>query len=165
MPPDDGQSSEVPADKVKVIPASESDNDKGDQSKVGTGDIYADIAANITQYTNRPDLLLEVVEKYDPGFIKEHNRVAKEFSDRTRNDRFLFGKTQAYVGLGVSVFAAIVVLIGLGYLVYFGNAGFWNVVGLGVFYAITQGGRKGFIKIIQACGKVISRVKGKTLEQ
>ena len=45
MSPHDDQSSEAIADKVKVIPASESDKGKGDQGQFGTGGIYVDLVA------------------------------------------------------------------------------------------------------------------------
>lgn len=54
------------------------------------GNIYADIAAQINQYTDRPDLFLEAIERHDPGFIKGMNDEAREFSRKNRLSRFYF---------------------------------------------------------------------------
>ena len=37
--------------------------------------IYAQIANSISNYTNRPDLLMDAIERHDPGFIKEFESV------------------------------------------------------------------------------------------
>ena len=159
MMTDNDSSSDASADKVEVVPASETELETNPQGKPRTGNIYAEITTYLTQYTDRPDLLLQVIEQHDPGFIKSLNETAKKFSDKARNSRFRFSKIQAYSGLSVSIFAAVVVLIGLVYLIYSGNTGFWNFVGLAVFYAISQGGSDGFIRISKACAKLISGLK------
>lgn len=146
----DGTSDNVP----EYIPESESD------SESAGGNFYADIAANITQYTDRPDLLLAETEKHDPGFIKAFNEAARQYSNRNRQERFKFGKIQSYVGLSVSAIAALAVIAALFYLISQEQAGIWSFIGLGIFYAITQGGTGGFSKIIKACEKAIVRVKG-----
>ena len=138
----------------EFIPKQESD-DKAN------GHIFADIAANIHQYTERPDLLIAEIEKHDPGFIKQLNKRALEFSDKTRKARFDFGKRQAYVSLFVSSVSAIAVLAAMFYLIYRGDAGIGTFLGIGAVFAITQGGPGGFTKIIQACEKAISKMRGK----
>ena len=72
--------------------------------------IFAEIAAQIHQYTDRPDLLLEVIEKHDPGFIKEMNRRAKTQSTRQNEVRYKFGERQAYTSLSIAVVAGIAIL-------------------------------------------------------
>ena len=159
MTTDNDNSSDASADKVEVIPTSEIELEKSPQGEPRTTDIYAEITTYLTQYTDRPDLLLNVIEQHDPGFIKSVNESAKKFSEEARDSRFRFGKIQAYSGLSVSIIAAAVVLIALVYLIYTGNISFLNFVGLAVFYAITQGGSGGFIRIIKACEKLISGAK------
>ena len=38
--------------------------------------------------------------------------------------------------------------------------GFWTLIGLAVFYAVTQGGSFGFSKIIDACAAAIKKYTG-----
>jgi hypothetical protein len=127
----------------------------GDQSNVPN--VYAEIAAQITQYTDRPDLLLEVVEKHDPGFIKSMNDEARAFSKKTRNSRFNFGRTQAYVSLAVQVAAALVILAALYQFVTGESVGFLPIVGLGIVFAITQSGIGGFMKIVN---QIVAIIRG-----
>ncbi len=56
-----------------------------------------DVLALIANYTERPDLLLEVVEKHDPGFIKRMNQNAEAGAVEFRKSRFNFGRFQAYM--------------------------------------------------------------------
>lgn len=109
--------------------------------------IYADIAAQITQYTDRPDLFLEAIERHDPGFIKSINDEAREFSRKFRRSRFRFGRFQAYSALLMALCAAGLVLYIIYDLSQRGLLTFWALLGLGIFYAITQSGASGFVKI------------------
>lgn len=43
------------------------------------GDNYI---ALISQYTERPDLLIDTLEKHDPGFIARMNKKAEDRADR-----------------------------------------------------------------------------------
>lgn len=135
---------------------------KGSPGDLGNnnGAVYADIAAHITQYTDRPDLFLEVIEKHDPGFIKKFNHAALEHSEQTHQGRFRFGKRQAYASLGVQVTSALVILAGFILMVVKGQVSFFSMLGVAIFYAVTQGGIRGFSRIIQACEKAISKIKG-----
>jgi len=121
--------------------------------------IKAEILAQINQYTDRPDLLLETLEKHDPGFIQYMNKLAKEKQDKTSEIKFKFGKHQAYTSLVIQVIAALSLLSGLILLIYSGKAGFWNLAGLAVLYAVTQGGADGFKKLIEAIASTISKFK------
>lgn len=118
--------------------------------------IYNQLIASITQYTDRPDLFLEAIERHDPGFIKRMNEESSSFSKKNREARFNFGQFQAYVTLGISGVAALVILAALVYLIYAGHASFWSIVGLALFYAVTQSGSKGFLSIIEGIKGIIS---------
>lgn len=63
------------------------------------------------------------------------------------NARFWFGGFQAYAGLAVSIIAALTILGLLAYSVINVSAGFWLIIGLAVFYAISQGGPSGFVEL------------------
>lgn len=117
------------------------------------------IFALISSYTDRPDLLIAEIEKHDPGFIKRMNASAEAHSERIRKEKYNFGKRQAYVSLVVSVLAAVVVLFLLGVAI-FKELGFWSIIGLVVFYAVSQGGYSGFTRIIKACSQAISSIRG-----
>jgi hypothetical protein len=121
--------------------------------------VFAEIAAQITQYTERPDLLLETLEKHSPGFIQDMVERARRLSDREAEGRFYFGKHQAYAGVTVAVVAAFSILGAVVYSVVTGKTGFWTIIALGIFYAITQGGLAGFSKIADAVGRLIEKFK------
>ncbi|MFB2562407.1 hypothetical protein [Rhizobium sp. IMFF44] len=127
----------------QIIPPSMS----GEANGAGTN-IYAKIAADIKQYTDRPDLLLEAIERHDPGFIKRMNDEAREFQSVQRKARFTFGKWQAYASLFVQVVSALALLGVLFVLAYKDTLAFWSVLGLALFYAISQSGLAGFRKIV-----------------
>ncbi len=119
-----------------------------------------DVLALISHYTERPDLLLEVVEKHDPGFIKRMNENAESGALEFRRSRFNFGRVQAYATLLVSVTAASVVLVLLYKALILGVLNFWMILGLAVFYAVAQGGRHGFIEVAKGVKDLLSN-KGK----
>ena len=119
--------------------------------------IYADIVANLTEYTERPDLLLDVIEKHDPGFVKKMNQSAYDHSEQTRQGRYTFGVWQAYLALATRVISALVLLTAVIIAVLKGTAGLWLLLGLGVLFAITQGGNSGFSKIIDSLAKLFDR--------
>ncbi|MBO9589569.1 MFS transporter [Devosia sp.] len=124
----------------------------------GTPSIYAEIAAQINQYTDRPDLLLEVIEKHDPGFIKEMNAEARDFSRKSRNSRFEFGRFQAYGSTILAMCVAVAIIALLFTLAIMGMLDFWQILGLAIFYAVTQSGPSGFIKVVKS---IVDMVKGR----
>ncbi len=140
----------------EIIPPS-----KADSTGVA-GNIYADIAAQITNYTDRPDLLLEVIEKHDPGFIKEMNDEARQFSRKYRNSRFRFGRAQSYSSLAVSIIVALAILFVIYELAKAGNLSGWQLVGFAIFYAVTQSGPSGFIKIAGQIAEIFRGFGGKS---
>lgn len=101
-------------------------------------------------YTERPDLLIAEIERHDPGFVKRMNERSQEISEETRKARFKFSKVQAYATLSIQIIAALVILF-LAYTAV-SNGGardFWTIVALVLFYAVSQGGKNGFLAIIK----------------
>lgn len=126
-----------------------------------TGDIYADIAAQITHYTDRPDLLLEVIEKHDPGFIKGMNDEARSFSKKYRTSRFRFGRFQSYSGVVVAIVVALAIMYVIYELAKSGNLTGWHLIGFAVLYAVTQSGPSGWIKIVNQIVNIAKGMNGK----
>ncbi|MEM6589271.1 MAG: hypothetical protein AAF641_12550 [Pseudomonadota bacterium] len=123
--------------------------DEAEQSAPpGSGDSY--IALLISQYTERPDLLIDAMEHHSPGFVKKFNEKAQERADNSADARFRFGQIQAYTGLGVSVVAAFATLGMAVYAIVYRDDVLLSLLALGLFYAITQGGRTGFSDLTRA---------------
>jgi hypothetical protein len=152
--------SSKPDEKVRkgeVLPPDAGEDSAGDQRPA----VYAKILAQLNNYTDRPDLFLETIEKYDPGFIKRINGEAEKFSKKSRDSRFKFGKVQSYFALGVSVVAALAILYAVIEVIHSKQANFWTIIGLALFYAITQGGTRGFLTIIDGVQNIVSKFRDK----
>lgn len=119
----------------------------------------ADVLAIISHYTDRPDLLLEVLEKHDPGFIKRMNQNAEASAAEFRQSRFRFGRFQAYTTLAVQVTAALAILGLVGFALLNNTLNFWLLIAFAVFYAVAQGGRGGFMEIASGLAALL-RGKG-----
>lgn len=117
--------------------------------------LYAAIIAQVNQYTDRPDLLIETIERHDPGFIKAMNEESREFSRESRRSKFNFGRFQAYTSVAVQVAAAAVVLYVLYRMAENNHLTIWLLIGLGVLFAITQSGVTGFLRIAGQVSKLI----------
>lgn len=115
------------------------------------------LLAQVSNYTNRPDLFLEAIEKADPGFIKRMNADAENFGKKARKTMFTFGKRQAYTGLVVSFIAAICLLGVLAYAVIFNDIGFFKILALGIVFAISQAGTAGFSKIAASISSIVGK--------
>ncbi len=116
----------------------------------------AEVLAIIANYTERPDLLLEVVERHDPGFIKRMNQNAESGAAEFRRSRFNFGRIQAYTTLVVQVAAALATLGFVGYALWKDVLTFWLLIAFAVFYAVAQGGRGGFMEIARGLAALLS---------
>jgi hypothetical protein len=116
-----------------------------------------DVLALISNYTERPDLLLEVVEKHDPGFIKRMNENAESGAQEFKRARFNFGRNQAYISLLVQVLVALA-LVGLAFVALLTKQlTFWLLIAIAIFYAIAQGGRHGFMEVISGLKEMLTR--------
>ena len=71
------------------------------------------LLAEVRNYTDRPDLFLDMIERHDPGFIKRLNADAETHAEKLRVSTVNFGRFQAYGVLFVRVvlsFATVAVL-------------------------------------------------------
>lgn len=118
------------------------------------------IAALISQYTERPDLFLETMEKHDPGFIKRINKNAEGHSKKLEKSQFNFGRVQAYSTLFIQVAAALWLLYTFNAVVT-SSAGFLSLLAIIIFFAISQSGLDSFIEIAKGVGRLIERIKSK----
>lgn len=116
--------------------------------------------AQISNYTDRPDLLIETLETHDPGFVQRMNAESEEFARRNRDSMFNFGRFQAYAGTVLSIIAALVTLGLIAWVV--ATSVFTWQVGLFfiVFYAVTQGGSSGFAVVIESMKSLFGRANG-----
>lgn len=114
------------------------------------------ILALVAQFSDRPDLLLETLEKHDPGFIKRMNEEVERAAQEELPSRNRFAKIQAYTSLGVSVTAALAVLGITTAMVVMGTAGFWNIIGMVIFYAVSQSGPGGFMRIVESIRNLLA---------
>ena len=94
--------SEETPQEVEVLPARDESSGK---DKLGIEEV--NFLALVSNFTERPDLLIAEVEKHDPGFIKRMNGSAQSHSERFREVGFKFGRRQAYMSLTVQVIAAV----------------------------------------------------------
>lgn len=116
------------------------------------------LIALVSNYTDRPDLLIGEIEKHDPGFVKRMNAAAEANAEEQRAARFKFGKRQAYTGLIVSVVAALVVLAGFILAIWF-ESGLSVILGIVAMYAVTQGGPGGFARMIEVISGYFTKDK------
>lgn len=143
QPPRDGE----------ILPPNDATADNSDAS------LTQNYLALVSNYTDRPDLLIAEIEKHDPGFVRRMNQASERDAKELRDERFKFGKIQAYAGLSVSVFAAGAVLFLIGVAV-FKELGFWTIIALGLIYAITQGGSAGFMRLIESMSEMLRSKRG-----
>lgn len=105
--------------------------------------------------------MLEVVEKHDPGFIKSINQEAKDFSRKNREAKFKFGRFQSYLSAVVAAVAALGAVGVLFLLAWNNTLTFPVVIALGVFFAISQSGASGFLRIVNQISHLITGKKPK----
>ena len=147
---------EDPTEQGEILPSAKREN-----APPARGE---NILALISAHTERPDLFPETVERHDPGFIKRLTEGAEASSKKFRDARFHFGKHQAYTSLAVSGAAALLILYFVWIVVERGSSVFWPVVSLAMLYAVTQGGRNGFLSIAKGIADLIRR-QGKSGEK
>jgi len=147
------ESDAVPPRNGEILPPED------EKQRAESAGLSQTLLALVNNYTDRPDLLIAEIEKHDPGFVKRMNEAAEKDSAVSRAARFKFGKWQAYASLGVSVIAALALIGAVFYAISQGH-GFGTLIALGAFYAITQGGSRGFSRLVEAVSELIGREKG-----
>ena len=133
-----GEKDQVEVQSGEVLPKQESE-------KQPTSAL--NILALAQQYTERPDLFLDAIEKHDPGIVKRVNQRIEENSTRTHKSRFYFNLIQASISLITQVGVALFILFCIYLVVDRNDNGFWLIIALVVFFAISQGGKGGFLSI------------------
>ena len=115
------------------------------------------ILAVFAEFHERPDLLLDAVEKRRPGTTKRMT----EHAERKRNARFWFSQIQAYTGLVVKVLCALFCFYLLYLAVTGGGFAFFSIIAVTIFYGISQSGNSGFTEITKALAQWITKgIKG-----
>lgn len=115
------------------------------------------LLAEVKNYTDRPDLFLETIERHDPGFIKRFNQDAEAHAKKLQGSTFNFGRFQAYTVLLVQVVLSLATIAILGLAVIYNQAGSGTIISLGVVLAIILSGPSGFSNI----AKVLERWLGR----
>ena len=102
------------------------------------------LLAEVRNYTDRPDLFLDMIERHDPGFIKRLNADAEAHAEKLRVSTFNFGRFQAYMVLFVQVILSFATVAVLAMAVIYNQAGASTIISLGVVLAIILSGPSGF---------------------
>ena len=115
------------------------------------------LLAEVKNYTDRPDLFLEMIERHDPGFIKRLNADAEDHAGKLRHGTFNFGRFQAYTVLFVQVVLSFVTIGVLAMAVIYGQAGASTIISLGIVLAIILSGPSGFGAIAETIERWLTR--------
>lgn len=105
------------------------------------------LLAEVKNYTDRPDLFLETIERHDPGFIARFNRDAEAHAKKLQSSTFNFGRFQAYTVLSVQILLSFATIGVLAVAVIYNNAGSGTIISLGIVLAIILSGPSGFANI------------------
>lgn len=115
------------------------------------------LLAEVRNYTDRPDLFLETVERHDPGFIKRLNEGAEQHAKKLRHSTFNFGRFQAYTVLLVQVALSFATIGVLAMAVIYNQAGASTIISLGIVLAIILSGPSGFGAIAETIERWLRR--------
>ena len=119
-----------------------------EKSENTAGDVSMLIAAHNLNM-DRPDKILELFEKHNPGFIKELSEEVLEDTRKFKKGKFRFGEVQAYTSLIWSVLTGAAVIGCLIWTVLAPSLiSIFVILALIPFFAITQGQATGFITIL-----------------
>ena len=126
-------------------------------NETGPGAATQILLAEVKNYTDRPDLFLETVERHDPGFIKRLNADAQTHAGKLRHSTFNFGRFQAYTVLFVQVVLSFATIGVLAMAVIYNQAGASTIISLGVVLAIILSGPSGFGAIAETIERWLTR--------
>jgi len=135
-------------------------DNSGDFGGLDPADFNNLTLAQISNYTDRPDLLIDAIENHDPGFVQRMNAESEEFAKKQRDSMFGFGKFQAYSGSFLAIIAALVTLGLIAWTVVAESFSWTLGVFFIVFYAVTQGGSSGFATVIDSVKSLFGRGGG-----
>lgn len=136
-----------PETGAKIIPPRAGDSESATQI----------LLAEVKNYTDRPDLFLETIERHDPGFIQRFNRDAESHAKKLQNSTSNFGRFQAYTVLLVQVALSFSVIAILALSVIYNEAGSGTIISLGVVLAIILSGPSGFTNIARFIERWLGR--------
>ncbi len=152
--------------KSGVADESEAEDDAGNAGEVLPDGAPMPPAGNsqwlalVSNYTERPDLLIDALERADPGFVARMNAATEKRAERTDEARFKFGERQAYAGLTLSWLGGAAILGLICFHVAFGEPTFWAIFALGIVYAITQSGTAGMARFVETIARIAGRNDG-----
>ena len=115
------------------------------------------LLAEVKNYTDRPDLFLETIERHDAGFIKRFNCDAEAHAKKLRASTFNFGRFQAYAVLLVQILLSFAVIAVLALAVIYNQAGSGTIISLGIVLAIILSGPSGFSNIARFLERWLGR--------
>ncbi|XDZ65121.1 hypothetical protein AB8880_09310 [Alphaproteobacteria bacterium LSUCC0684] len=122
-------------------------------------DIYVNTQNILAQYQERSDLLIEALEKHDPGFVQRMNKMTEEKTARSHESILRFHERQAYVIIVLSV-VGVVFLLGLfAVLALQGNIDFTVGLLIIILISVIQSGPGGLMAIASAVVRLIDRIR------
>ena len=133
------KSSKKPAKKASKATVLHSD------TRMSGGDTYTQNI--LAQFSARPDLLVEAVERDDPGAVTRINKQFRQQSQDIHTRRLRFVQFQAYWMLFLGTILVIPLTILFGFLAYNGLL-FWSGFWLVILIALFMSGPAGFIGIL-----------------
>ena len=111
----------------------------------------------LAQFGDRPDLLIETLEKNDPGFIKRVNEMGLVIASSQQTKQDAFARLNAYATMVVSL-SSCLMLIGAVYYALWLKAGFMSLIAIGFMLVALLGGPRGWGRISESIAKrVFSR--------
>jgi len=122
-------------------------------------DSYVNTQNILAQHQERPDLLIEALEKHDPGFVQRINKLTEEKTARSNDSILRFHERQAYAIVAISV-VGVVFLLGLfAVLAYQGKIDFTLGLLTIILISVIQSGPSGLMAISSAVARLIDRIK------
>ena len=114
------------------------------------------IFAEISQFNERLDLVLSIIETHNPGFLKRTTDNIENFDEKYREKRFEFGGKQAYTSLVCSWVGIVSCFPAFLYVIFQDIAGFWNTTLIVLMLAASQSGFSGFMRIIDGFSQLLN---------
>jgi|GEM_PF-6736184 len=123
------------------------------------GDSFVNTQNILAQYQERPDLLIEALEKHDPGFVQRMNKLTEERTARSSDATLRFQEWQAYFIIGLSVLGVCFLLGLFSVLAYQGKINLTVGLLIIILISVIQSGPSGLMAISGAVVRLIDRMK------